>query len=315
MKMERVFLSCCFTIMVAGIAIDVLGWFIFEIDQERLNEISSTIVGIQATVFSIVFSLLSLFSGFQDKEKYGIPIVRYLMKYRRRFLSQFDILLLELCLLVFSTVFLFFGYTNTLFCCFLVSLGLIYFLASEVFMLYRPEDIDEETFSFLKVNIHNTQLKLFDEYIAAEEKRIAMNDRPCESRTSELWLYEVEEYSDNLGNEEYGKIHDAFVFLVLKYLEDSNNSTQQYGIDCALKVLEAYYSHRNPEPQKDKRDNNADDIATKYAKDAFRTWMEVLADMAYSENSARYGIIGIMSVLHKFEEQYGIYYKYDFPNQ
>lgn len=36
----------------------------------------------------------------------------------------------------------------------------------------------------------------------------------------------------------------------------------------------------------------------------------MLADMAYSENSARYGIIGIMSVLHKFEEQYGIYYKY-----
>lgn len=309
MKMERVFLSCCFTIMVAGIAIDVLGWFIFEIDQERLNEICSTIVGIQATVFSIVFSLLSLFSGFQDKEKYGIPIVRYLMKYRRRFLSQFNILLLELCLLVFSAVLLFFGYTNTLFCCFLVSLVLIYFLALEAFMLYRPEDIDEEMFSFLKVNIHNTQLKLFDEYIAAEEKRIAQNERPCESRTSELWLYEVEEYSDNLGNEEYGKIHDAFVSLVLKYLEDSNNSTQQYGIDCALKVLEAYYSHRNPEPQKDKWGITKNDISTIFANDAFLEWMNVLVDIAYTEQTTRCRVSEIISCVHKFEKHYSIYSK------
>lgn len=309
MKMERVFLSCCFTIIVAGIAIDVLGWFIFEIDQERLNEICSTIVGIQATVFSIVFSLLSLFSGFQDKEKYGIPIVRYLMKYRRRFLSQFNILLLELCLLVFSTVFLFFGYTNTLFCCFLVSLGLILFLASEAFMLYRPEDINEEMFNFLKDNSHNTQLKLFDEYIAAEEKRIAQNERPCESRTWELWLYEVEEYSDNLGNEEYGKIHDAFVSLVLKYLEDSNNSTQQYGIDCALKVLEAYYSHRNPEPQKDKWGITKNDISTILANDAFLEWMNVLVDIAYTEQTTRCRVSDIISCVHKFEKHYSIYSK------
>lgn len=307
--MEVIVLLFCIVIIGIGIIIDVYGCVLFEINQEQLNGICNTIVGIQATVFSIIISLLSLFSCFVDKEKYGIPVLRYLIKYRHRYLNQYKILLIELCLLVFSTVLLFFGYNNTLFCCFIVSLGLICILASESFMLYRLEDIDKEMFTFLKANINDKQLKLFDNYIDAEERRIALNDHPCESRVWELWQYEIEVYSDNLENEEYSKIHYALIPIVLKYLENSNKSVQQYGIDCILKVLDEYYSHRKTEQKKNIWGNPKSDISTELAKEAFREWMVALADMAYTEESIRFSVDKIVPIMHKFENNYSIYTK------
>ena len=291
-------------ILVIGIVIDTCGITLYEMDQEYLDGICNTIVGIQATVFGIVFSMLTLISGFQDKEKYGMPVVKYLTKFRYRFFNQNNVLLIELCLLVISASLLFFGFNNTLFCCFLISLSLIWFLTSEILVLYRIEDIYEEMFNFLKANLHNEQLDLLQKYIDEEKKKISSKSyqgRLPDSRIGELWLSEIEKHSSCLDSQYFSRLDAAFVELVREYLCYQDFMVQQYGLEVARDVLEAYSQRRSHEVKRNDYNMIIEDIATKYEKYAFSAWMHELADIAYSDNPERINVKYIIEFISELD--------------
>ena len=173
---ERLVLAAAFVILSVGICIELFNLSFVAIESDSFNGLCTTIVGVQSTVSVVIFSMVTMFSSFLKKERYGIPVIRYLIKYRNKVLNQSNIFYFVMILLVVSSISLFFGWINLIFCSFIVSTILITYLAKESFLLYRLEDIDEEMFSFLKDNLHNKDLNLFEEYLRSERMHLDNGD-------------------------------------------------------------------------------------------------------------------------------------------
>ena len=242
-RKEIIILSVSFVLLVTGVVIDSLGICLVEIEASSFNGICTTMVSVQATVSVVIFSLVSIFSSFQTTEKYGISVVRYLIKYRNKTLNQSNIFLIEMCLLLASVVCLFFGWVNTIFCILATSVFLVLWLAKESFLLYRVEDIDEEMFSLLEYNLHDKKLGLLEKYITSERIRLQTNYYRCikpESRLDELWINEIECYKSSLDSDEFKAEHELFVSLANDYLANEDYSVQSYGLYIALRVVKKY---------------------------------------------------------------------------
>lgn len=303
-RKEIIILIVSIVLLVTGVVIDSLGICLVEIEASSFNGICTTMVSVQATVSVVIFSLVSIFSSFQTTEKYGISVVRYLIKYRNKTLNQSNIFLIEMCLLLASVVCLFFGWVNTIFCILATSVFLVLWLAKESFLLYRVEDIDEEMFSFLEYNLHDKKLGLLEKYITSERIRLQTNYYRCikpESRLDELWINEIECYKSSLDSDEFKAEHELFVSLANDYLANEDYSVQSYGLYIALRVVKKYSEIQESKTEVDKYGMEIDSKPVAYAKQAFEEWMPALANIAYSDNPTRAKIQQIFSKINELE--------------
>ncbi|MGN1190848.1 MAG: hypothetical protein ACI4SL_10700 [Candidatus Ornithospirochaeta sp.] len=316
-RKEIIILIVSIVLLVSGVVIDSLGISLVEIEASSFNGICTTMVSVQATVSVVIFSLVSIFSSFQTTEKYGISVVRYLIKYRNKTLNQSNIFLIEMCLLLVSVVCLFFGWVNTIFCILATSVFLVLWLAKESFLLYRVEDIDEEMFSFLEYNLHDKKLGLLAKYITSERIRLQTNYYRCikpESRLDELWINEIECYKSSLDSDEFKAEHELFVSLANDYLANEDYSVQSYGLDIALSVIKKYSELKKIESTVNQYNTVIDDVPVKYAKQAFGEWMLALATIAYSDNPERNKVRSIVSLIDSLEVYLGKYERHTTTN-
>ena len=296
---ERLVLATAFVILSIGTYIEFFNLSFVAIEADSFNGLCTTIVGVQATVSVVIFSMVTMFSSFMNKERYGIPVIRYLIKYRNKVLNHSNIFYFVMILLVVSSISLFFGWINIIFCSFVVSTILITYLAKESFLLYRVEDIDEEMFSFLKDNLHNKDLNLFEEYLRSERMHLDNGDykgKKPDSRLDELWMNEIHRYS-SLSNDEFTYEHDSFVMLVKEYLENSDYSVQTYGLSVALSIIKKYKSEGI-----DKDDSNIDFSFCSLACDSFIHWIDPFSDILYSNNCKRDMIRSIVTEISLIED-------------
>lgn len=318
-KNEKFFFWISLGLFVVGVIAEVFSsyYYLIEIESDSFNGICTAIVGIQATVSVVIFSFITIFSNFQEKEKYGIPIVKYLIKYRNVILNQSDTFYVVMILLIISVISLFFGWINLIFCSFIISTLLVIYLAKESFLIYRMEDIDEEIFSFLKTNIHNKNLDILDEYLRCERNHMDNGDykgKKPESKLDKLWGDEIEKYSPSLDSEEFKESHTAFTSLVTEYLNSSDMSVQSYGIEIALLILERYSKEKKRDSKVNIYGIIDDDIPVVYAKDSFRKWMLSLTHIVYSDNPNRIKVRNIVSLVNKLETTVNKYDRYSLTN-
>lgn len=318
-KNEKFFFWISLGLFVVGAIAEVFSRYycLIEIESDSFNGICTAIVGIQATVSVVIFSFITIFSNFQEKERYGIPIVKYLIKYRNVILNQSDTFYIVMILLIISVISLFFGWINLIFCSFIISTLLVIYLAKESFLIYRMEDIDEEIFSFLKTNIHNKNLDILDEYLRCERNHMDNGDykgKKPESKLDKLWGDEIEKYSPSLDSEEFKESHTAFTSLVTEYLNSSDMSVQSYGIDIALTIIERYSKEKKRDSKVNLYGIIDDDIPVVYAKDSFRKWMLSLTHIVYSDNPNRVKVRNIVSLVNKLETTVNKYDRYSLTN-
>lgn len=318
-KTEKFFFWISLGLFVVGAIAEVFSRYycLIEIESDSFNGICTAIVGIQATVSVVIFSLITMFSSFQNKERYGVSVIKYLIKYRNIVLSQSNIFFTLMFLLFVSVTCLFFGWINLIFCSFIISTLLVIYLAKESFLLYRMEDIDEEMFSFLKNNIHNKNLNILDEYLRCERNHMDNGDykgKKPESKLDKLWIDEIEKYSPSLDSEEFKESQTAFTSLVTEYLNSSDMSVQSYGIEIALLILERYSKEKKRDSKVNLYGIIDDDIPVVYAKDSFRKWMLSLTHIVYSDNPNRIKVRNIVSLVKKLETTVNKYDRYSLTN-
>ena len=314
-KEEKIIFWLLLGIFVFGVIAEVIKNFLcfIEIEVDSFSGICTSVVGIQATVSVVIFSMVTMFSSFLNKERYGIPVIRYFIKYRNKVLNHSNIFYFVMILLVVSSISLFFGWINIIFCSFVVSTILITYLAKESFLLYRVEDIDEEMFSFLKDNLHNKGLNLFEEYLRSECMHLDNGDyegKKPDSRLDELWISEIAKHVSSLDSEDFREIHDSFTVMVNKYLNGKEETVQSYGIDIAFSIINCYSKEKNKESEVDSYGNVNDDIPVFYTKSSFRNWMLSLIQIVYSDNPDRVKVRTIVSLIVKLDTTASKYDRY-----
>lgn len=284
---ESVTLFCVFIILCIGLFLDHSNIGKIEISPERFNGICNTLVSIQASVSLVGFSLISILTGFHEKEIYGMPIVRYLVKYRYRILNQKGVLFFNLVLLIISAICILVEYINTIFICFILSVYLTWHLAGELFLLFKKEKLDNEMFTFLMSNLLCSKLNLLNNYLYKEKmhlKKEDYNGRKPDSRLEEIWLYEIDSFSSSLDSEEYRQIHNGFTDLVNEYLSSNDDIIKAYGLDIALIIIKKYSSIKTGDVKTDDYGRKEDGISVRHAKDCFNKWMVSLCQMIYSSS-------------------------------
>ena len=93
----------------------LLAYCFIEIEVDSFSGICTSVVGVQATVSVVIFTMVIMLSSFLNKERYGIPVIRYLIKYRNKVLNQSNIFYFVMILLVVSSISLFYGWINIFF--------------------------------------------------------------------------------------------------------------------------------------------------------------------------------------------------------
>lgn len=318
-KAEVYYIRLSVVLFVVGVIAEAFNscFCLIEIESDFFNGICTTLVGVQATISVVIFSLLTMFSSFQNKERYGISVVKYLTKYRNIVLTQTNIFYMVFSLLGVSVTCLFFEWINLIFCSLIASTLLVTYLAKESFLIYKLEDIDEDMFSFLENNLHNEDLNLLEEYYRSERKHLDDGDykrKKPESKLDKIWVNEIDKYSSSLDSEEFRRSHDVFTAIVTEYLNSSDMSVQSYGIDIALTIIERYSKEKKRESKVDQYGRVVDDFPVKYAKDAFRIWMLSFTHIVYSENSDRVKVKNIVSLINKLETTISKYDRYTLTN-
>lgn len=282
---ELVTLVCVFLILCIGLSLDYFNIGIIKISPERFNGICNTFVSIQASVSLVGFSLISILTSFHEKEMFGMPVVRYLVKYRYRILNQKGVLFFDLILLIISAACLLGEYINTIFICFILSVYLTWHLAGELFLLFKKVELENEMFSFIKNNLMCSKLNLFNDYLYKEKMHLKKGDyngRKPDSRLEETWLFEIDTLP--LDSEEYERIHNGFTKLVNEYLSYNDDIVKAYGLDIALTIIKKYSSIKTEVVKTDEFGRQIVDISVKYAKDCFNNWMVSLCQMIYSSS-------------------------------
>lgn len=312
---EKLFFWLSIVILLAGGIAEIINkrFCIIVIEAGSFNGICTSIVGVQASVSVVTFSLISVFSNFHTTERYGIHVVRYLIKYRNKVLNQSNVFFLEMILLVISVVHLFFGWINLIFCNCVVSILLVTYLARESFLLYRMEDIDEEMFSFLKENLQNKGFNLLKEYLISERRHLENGDykgRKPASRLDELWKYEIEKNKYSLYSFDFREVHESFTLLVNDYLKNNEQLVRNYGVEIAYNIIHKYSSIRKLDI-KEKDGSSFDEYVSMLELDSFNEWKESLAGILYTDNSQMNEISSLVEEISKIEEVFFKRNKYE----
>lgn len=129
-------------VLLAGIVIQILiefGKFPCPIHVNNLNNISIAIVTIQATLFTLVISLLALVSN-NDKIYFGFDVKDFYFNHCTKFLKQRNMMYIGIVLILLNTMFLHFDLHNIVYAVFLISLWLIFESAINVMRIFAGTD-------------------------------------------------------------------------------------------------------------------------------------------------------------------------------
>lgn len=129
-------------VLLASIVIQFLiefGKFPRPIHVDNLNNISIAIVTIQATLFTLVISLLALVTN-NDKIYFGFEIKNFYFNHCTKFLKQRTMMYIGIGLILLNTVFLHFDFHNIIYAIFAISLWLIFESIRNVMRIFAGTD-------------------------------------------------------------------------------------------------------------------------------------------------------------------------------
>lgn len=106
---------------------------------ENLNNISIAVVTIQATLFTLVISLLALVSN-NDKIYFGFEIKDFYFNHCTMFLKQKTMMYIGIVLILLNTFFLYFGLHDVIYAIFFISLWFIFESARNVMRIFAGTD-------------------------------------------------------------------------------------------------------------------------------------------------------------------------------
>lgn len=113
--------------------------FPWPIQVNDLNNISIAIVTIQATLFTLVISLLALVTN-NDKIYFGFEIKDFYFNHCTIFLKQETMMYIGVGLILLNTIFLHFDWHNIVYAIFFVSLWFIFESAKNVMRIFAGSD-------------------------------------------------------------------------------------------------------------------------------------------------------------------------------
>lgn len=129
-------------VMLTSIVIQILiefGKFPCPIYVDDLNDISIAVVTIQATLFTLVISLLALVTN-NDKVYFGFEIKDFYFNHGTVFLKQKTMMYVGIGLILLNIMFLYFDLHNMIYAVFFISLWFIFESARNVMRIFAGKD-------------------------------------------------------------------------------------------------------------------------------------------------------------------------------
>lgn len=306
---EDVIRECLVSIIVAmilfaGWKLDNSGLVLIEIEPDRVFSLCTVIISAQIAFIGIAYSLITINSGFQNSQKYGITITDYLLRKKYLFLNQRNILFLEIIILVASIICMVFELFYSVCSLFISALLLLGDLSIDVFDLYRNDVIEEKMFRFLKKNLHNTKLNLLEKYYEVEHSWLKSNEsigRKPQGRLEELWGNELEFIDKN----NYEEVHNVFVSLVSDYISSEDEYLQDYGFHITTVIIEKIIKYKQLKPQVDAYGQILDK-PTAYGVILFNSIIPRASELFYSRTNSSpvYGLIYLMGHFDEGKPKY-----------
>lgn len=294
-------------ILLTGWKLDNSGYILINLEPNRVFSLCSLIISAQIAFIGIAYSLITINSGFQNAQKFGISITDYLLRKKYLFLNQRNVLFLEVIILVASICCFVFELFYSVCSLFICSLLLLCNLSIDIFNLYKNDVIEKNMFHFLQKNLHNKKLNLLEKYSEAERSWIKSNEnfgRKPQGRLEELWINELKYINDDYLDE----VHNVFVSLINAYISSNDEYIQDYGFDVAKRIVEELYKIKQPKPQVDDL-GLIQDKPTDYVALLFNNLMPRLSELFYSRQNTSpvYDLIYLMFHFDEGKSKYSHY--------
>ena len=167
-------------LIVAIVAIPILG-VIFDIGirfklpilikMENISEFSLALIQIQATIATLMLSIIGILSGVLSDQYMGVSVSYYFLEIKPRPLTHKNIIYAEFILLVLSLIGYVFLLYNFLFSIFISSLILIVVSIEEIYEVFKGKEYVEDN---IKEYI-NSEFKIIEDTKVKEEKEVKEN--------------------------------------------------------------------------------------------------------------------------------------------
>lgn len=166
-----------------------------------------TVLSIQATVGTLVFTILSLLTGKIGQSVYGIAEIDFLLNIKPRFFKQRTIIVAELALVCLGVGLQIFSCFNTIIACFLIALLLVGISIFEIYEVFSgTENVRSEIGAYLRWKLESTS--------TTSKEGIQIVKNFCEQWKKEILNQSENEYIDYLE-----KFDSVFKYA---YLEDDS---------------------------------------------------------------------------------------------
>lgn len=202
MGKEKIWLLVNCVIFAIGISDELFGnfygpcYFVLEYPS-----VSLTVLSIQATVSTLVITIISLMTNKMDKSCYGVAQNDFLLNIKPWFFKQKRIIIIELILIGSSVVLHIFRCYNVVIAVFAVSLYLVYISVSEVYEVFSgTEKLKDEIREYVSYNSSYDGSQALGE--KTQNKVVTYSSKKTNSAQKlfnliDQWKNEIDEQSDN----------------------------------------------------------------------------------------------------------------------
>ena len=208
------------------------------IKVENISEFSLALIQIQATIVTLMLSIIGILSGVLSDQYMGVSVSYYFLEIKPRPLTYKKIIYAEFILLGFSLIGYVFLLYNFLFSIFISSLILIVVSIVEMYEIFKGKKYVEDN---IKEYI-NSKFKIIEDTMAKEEKEVKKNTEEIKKGVDIAGEF-VEHWKSIVSSqtteefEQYSMIFwKIFTFLLHNKKIDNINS---YTESMALSLLQS----------------------------------------------------------------------------
>lgn len=208
------------------------------IKVENISEFSLALIQIQATIVTLMLSIIGILSGVLSDQYMGVSVSYYFLEIKPRPLTYKKIIYAEFILLGFSLIGYVFLLYNFLFSIFISSLILIVVSIVEMYEIFKGKKYVEDN---IKEYI-NSKFKIIEDTMAKEEKEVKKNTEEIKKDVDIAGEF-VEHWKSIVSSqtteefEQYSMIFwKIFTFLLHNKKIDNINS---YTESMALSLLQS----------------------------------------------------------------------------
>ena len=189
-------------VLLASIVIQILielGMFPWPIQVDNLNNISIAVVTIQATLFTLVISLLALVTN-NDKTYFGFEVKDFYFNHCTVFLKQKTMMYVGIGLILLNIMFLYFDLHNMIHAVFFISLWFIFESARNVMRIFAGTD-----------EVYKKEIEKYIDDCLEKDKNVEII---CKNFTND-WSNKIS-YQGNSADESYHQVYRKIYMHIIR---------------------------------------------------------------------------------------------------